>query len=198
MAARLDLTLSTREQIMNVAEKRLVRFGYNGFSYADIASEIGLTNASVHYHFPTKADLGAALIDRYRQQLERSLSRIVEAEDDAAAHINALVALFDEAARKGELLMCTMLAAEFSTLPKRMQDNLAVVLRLARDWVIAVIERGAANGRFAIAHRPDELADALTSALHGALLTARVGADPTLFRTSAALLLAGLTQPVAR
>ena len=39
--------------------------GFNGFSYADIASELGITKASLHYHFPGKAELGEALIERY-------------------------------------------------------------------------------------------------------------------------------------
>ncbi|MDP2026901.1 TetR/AcrR family transcriptional regulator [Sulfuriferula sp.] len=39
------------------------RRGFNDFSYADIANEVGIRKASLHHHFPTKTDLGLALID---------------------------------------------------------------------------------------------------------------------------------------
>src|SRR5271166_5777461 len=52
--------------ILDVAERLAQTRGYNGFSYADIAAELGVTKASLHYHFPSKAKLGCALIERYR------------------------------------------------------------------------------------------------------------------------------------
>src|SRR5215211_135610 len=56
-AARTD----TADRILDLAERLVQTRGFNGFSYADIASELGLTKASLHYHFPTKAELGRCL-----------------------------------------------------------------------------------------------------------------------------------------
>ncbi len=57
----------TRKDILNAAEQFLQLRGYNGFSYHHISAELGVRNAAVHYHFPTKADLGAAVIRRFRE-----------------------------------------------------------------------------------------------------------------------------------
>jgi TetR/AcrR family transcriptional repressor of nem operon len=51
--------------ILDVAEQLAQTKGYNGFSYADIALQLGVTKASLHYHFPSKAELGCTLIERY-------------------------------------------------------------------------------------------------------------------------------------
>ena len=55
----------TAERILDVAERLVQSRGYNGFSYADVAAELGITKASLHYHFAGKAELGEALIARY-------------------------------------------------------------------------------------------------------------------------------------
>ena len=55
----------TADQILDVAEHLVEVRGFNAFSYADVGTELGLTNAALHYHFSTKADLGEALISRY-------------------------------------------------------------------------------------------------------------------------------------
>ena len=60
---------NTRDQILNRAAQLLMSRGFNGFSYRDISSHLGVKNAAVHYHFPAKADLALALVDEYRQVL---------------------------------------------------------------------------------------------------------------------------------
>src|SRR6202050_5213821 len=62
--------------ILDVAEQLAQTRGYNGFSYADIASQLGVTKASLHYHFPSKAELGRALIDRYQTNFGGALRAI--------------------------------------------------------------------------------------------------------------------------
>ena len=59
--------MNTRTSLLDSAEQAVRQRGYNGFSYADLAREIGIRKASIHHHFPTKADLGLALIERYNQ-----------------------------------------------------------------------------------------------------------------------------------
>ena len=60
---------NTREQIMQRAEALLLQKGFNGFSYRDISAPMGVKNAAIHYHFPTKGDLGVALIEKYHSKL---------------------------------------------------------------------------------------------------------------------------------
>ena len=61
--------------ILDVAERLVQTRGFNGFSYADVASELAVTKASLHYHFPSKAELGEALIDRYATRVTERLRK---------------------------------------------------------------------------------------------------------------------------
>ena len=60
----------TKKEILKLAEQLFQTKGYNGFSYSDISSVLGIKNAAIHYHFPSKADLGVALVRRYRDLLK--------------------------------------------------------------------------------------------------------------------------------
>src|SRR5262249_60601726 len=72
--------LTTRERVLDVAERLAQTRGFNGFSYADIAAEVGITTASLHYHFPAKADLGRALVERYTDGFQSALAAIADQE----------------------------------------------------------------------------------------------------------------------
>ena len=66
----------TADKILNVAEKLVQSRGFNAFSYQDVSKAVGIQKASLHYHFATKADLGVALIDRYRGNFLDALKAI--------------------------------------------------------------------------------------------------------------------------
>lgn len=51
--------------IMDAAERRIRKGGFGGFSFRELAADVGVKSSSVHYHFPTKEHLAAAVIRRY-------------------------------------------------------------------------------------------------------------------------------------
>jgi TetR/AcrR family transcriptional repressor of nem operon len=75
----------TATRILDVAERLVQRRGFNGFSYADVAAELGITTASLHYHYAGKADLGQALIDRYAARFMAALADL-DAPDAAETY----------------------------------------------------------------------------------------------------------------
>ncbi|HYJ60944.1 MAG TPA: helix-turn-helix domain-containing protein, partial [Actinomycetota bacterium] len=81
--ARTDVDTATR--ILDVAERLVQERGYNGFSYADVAGEVGVTTAALHYHFPGKAELGDALIARYAARFGEALAALDARPLDAPA-----------------------------------------------------------------------------------------------------------------
>ena len=70
---------TTREQLLTVAADLLQRVGYASFSFRDLAEAVGIRAASVHYHFPTKADLGVALVDWFRAQSDPQMTALCQA-----------------------------------------------------------------------------------------------------------------------
>src|ERR1700745_3860045 len=84
----------TAQRILDIAERLVQVRGFNNFSYADIADELGITKASLHYHFPGKAELGQALITRYADRFADALDEINRDLPDAHAKLEAYVRLY--------------------------------------------------------------------------------------------------------
>src|SRR5262245_48000912 len=90
---------STAAQILDVAERLVQERGFNGFSYADIASELGVTKAALHYHFASKADLGDALIERYAERFFAALASVEGDDTDAVEKLRAYAKLYTDVFR---------------------------------------------------------------------------------------------------
>src|SRR5437879_7928260 len=84
----------TAAQILDVAERLAQVRGFNGFSYADVAAELGITKAALHYHFASKADLGEALIGRYAARFSEALTAIDAAAPAASAKLRGYAELY--------------------------------------------------------------------------------------------------------
>jgi TetR/AcrR family transcriptional repressor of nem operon len=191
------LTASTRsspasERILDVAERLAQTLGFNGFSYADIAAELAVTKASLHYHFPSKADLGRALIVRYQLVFRHALESIDAQSGTAADRLRKYIDLYDGVMREDRLCLCGMLAAEYATLPAPMQEELRHFFDTNEQWLIGVLERGQQSGELDFTDRPQERARVLLGGLEGAMLIARSYKDDRRFRAAAEHLLADL------
>src|SRR4051795_11035403 len=92
--ARPAPAADTAQRILDVAERLVQTRGFNGFSYADIASALEVTKASLHYHFPTKAELGRRLIERYNNAFTGALAALDESGADAREKLRAYVDLY--------------------------------------------------------------------------------------------------------
>jgi TetR/AcrR family transcriptional repressor of nem operon len=169
--------------------------GFNAFSYADVASELGVTKASLHYHYPGKAELGEALIGRYAQRFSEALQTIDAQGGDAPAKLGAYAAIYGDVLRDQRMCLCGMLAADYETLPEPMQ---AAVIRFFDEnvaWLAAVVEQGAREGTLRPSGSPEGAAQALLGGLEGALLVARPYGDVKRFEAAASGLLTGLAAP---
>ena len=184
-------TADTATRILDHAERLLQTRGYNGFAYKDIAVEIGIRNASIHFHFPTKADLGLALAQRYHQRFRGAVAELV---GPAPTQLQAFAALFERtAAAEDRLCLCGMLAAEASTLPPAVAAEVRAFFDWCRAWLAATIAAGAADGTLAPRAAPEQCADALLAALEGGMLLARGQADPQHYPTLTRTVLTALT-----
>jgi TetR/AcrR family transcriptional regulator, transcriptional repressor for nem operon len=183
---------ATAQRILDVAERLVQQQGYNGFSYADIAGELGITKAALHYHFASKAELGQALIERYSARFMDALCTLDEAPLQPAGKLEAYAGLYAEVLREQRMCLCGMLAAEYQTLPPAMR---AAVLRFLEDntsWLAGVLADGRAQGTLFFEGAPVDGARTVLSVLQGAMLIARPYADLAQFQAVAAHTLAGL------
>lgn len=183
---------NTRERILDVAERLVQTRGFNAFSFADIAAALHITKASLHYHFPTKADLGRQLIERYATAFTHALADIDKSGTDAAVKICRYVDLYGDVLRDNRMCLCGMLAAEFATLPKPMKVTLRQFFDANEQWLIAVLENGRATASLRFAGEASELAHHLLGSLEGAMMLARSYGQTQRFDASASRLLAVL------
>lgn len=66
--------LPTRRRILLEAEALYVLHGYDGFSFGDIASAIGITRANIHHHFGNKQRLMEELVDGFVMDAEARIA----------------------------------------------------------------------------------------------------------------------------
>ena len=137
-----DAQPDTATRILDVAERLVQTSGFNGFSYADISAELGITKASLHHHFATKAELGRALIERYSEAFNAALKVVDQRGGDAAAKLERYVKLYEEVLREERLCLCGMLAAEYSTLPEPLQKEIRRFFDANETWLAGVIDQG--------------------------------------------------------
>ena len=182
----------TAQRILDTAERLLQTRGYNAFSYADIANALHVTKASLHYHFPTKAELGRRLIQRYQVSFLHALAAIEQTSGHAGEQLRRYVDIYLGVLRNDRMCLCGMLAAEYVTLPKPMKTELKHFFDENERWLVAVLEKGQATNKLRFTGPAREVAQLLMGALEGAMMLARSYNDVGRFESAAERLLAGL------
>jgi TetR/AcrR family transcriptional repressor of nem operon len=183
---------ATTVRILDVAERMLQMRGYNGFSYGDIAAELGITRAALHYHFAGKAELGQALIERYAARFAAALTDLDTTVPAALARLQGYVGLYTDVVSADRMCLCGMLAAEHTTLPEPLQQAVCAFFASNTAWLTDVLDAGRADGSLAFPGPAADTAAMVLGGLEGAMLITRLDGDVARFRSSATQLLAGL------
>jgi TetR/AcrR family transcriptional repressor of nem operon len=192
MARRNTEATGTAQRILDVAERLVQTRGFNGFSYANVASELSLTNASLHYHFRGKAELGEALIARYCERFAQALQAIDADVPDAPGRLDAYAGLYADVLRGERMCLCGILAAEYQTLPEPMREAVIGFFDQNQRWLEGVLAQGRSDGSLSFEGSAGEAAQAILSALEGAMLLERPYGDLERFRSAAGRALAGV------
>ncbi|RUU75730.1 MULTISPECIES: TetR/AcrR family transcriptional regulator [unclassified Mesorhizobium] len=176
---------STSEKILDVAQSLIVAGGYNGFSYADISAAIGIRKASIHHHFPTKAELVSVLVDRYRRQAEAGLESLRGELSSPAEQLQSYLNYWRTCIRDASpsFCVCAMLAGEMQMLPEEVASRVRAHFQNLAEWLTSVLRAGMEQDLFRLNNRPEEEAQMLMASVHGAMLSARAFSDPGLFTT---------------
>lgn len=167
-------------------------WGYNGFSYADIAAAVGIRKASIHHHFASKSDLAVAVVEQSRVIIRAQVELLADAEPDAVEQLCAYAGYWERCIADDSAPFCiaAMLAAELPSLP----DDLAQAVRAhfaeLSGWLAQLLALGVRQGGVVLTGSPEDEADAFMSAIYGAMLSARAFADPARFVSITETLLA--------
>lgn len=158
------------EQILDVAERMARTGGYAGFSFREIAKEVGIKPASVHYHFPEKEALGAALAERYTERFMAGLGDPADLDRAPEILVRRMVAAYRHSIfEEGLMCLCGMFGAEAADLPPRVQAATRVFFERNLAWLRVVLNRMPAVTK----GEPSIESYRILATLEGALLLAR-------------------------
>jgi TetR/AcrR family transcriptional repressor of nem operon len=170
---------ATAEQILDLAEMLIQTRSYGAFSYQDISDALGIRKASIHYHFASKADLGAAVIDRYARRFGTALAALDQEQSTSSmAMLDFYIEPYMQYAKTPDrVCLCGALAGEMMTLPLEMRVRVDRFFRAHHAWLAGILERGVARNEFTLSAPADKTARLVFGALQGALLVKRTTGD---------------------
>src|SRR4051794_10857454 len=121
--------------ILNAAERRMQFGGFGGFSFREIAADVSVKSSSVHYHFPTKENLAAAVIRRWAERTSERIEKQLEKNPDT-------VAVWTNAFRRtalseGHICPCTVLGAASQDLPPEVAREVKGFFKMCLEKLVA-------------------------------------------------------------
>ncbi|WP_319773592.1 TetR/AcrR family transcriptional regulator [Breoghania sp.] len=170
----------TKSAILDAAERAIVQTGYKSLNFRDIAAEVGIKSSSVHYHYPTKGDLGAAVMRRYREDFSERLSHPPDDPEGAQAALNQFLDGFRaNVVDLDSMSLCVVLLAEKNLLDEATTEELSAFYQLKLAWlseVVSIISRGAKSKEAC-----EREACSILAALHGASVLVKATGDGSFY-----------------
>ena len=167
----------TRTQLLDVAHSLVEQRGFNGFSFHDLSAAVGIRTPSVHYHFPSKADLGDALISRYLDRLIEALDNIDRRHASARKRLEAFIQVYRVTQQRHALCLCGSLASDVGAIPEPLEAPVRRYMERSESWLRATIAAGRDAGEFTAGLDPARLATLFLASLQGALVVAHAQSE---------------------
>ena len=161
----------TKTKILDTAERMTQTRGVNGFSYLDLADEVGVKTSSIHYHFKSKADLMLAMVERTESVFGKGFDEMQAAIDSPEKRLREVVKLIQAYVKDNKFCLCGMMAAELQSVSEDVKARLQTFFKQFQAWL---------EKQFKEMKRKDakKLAIGFVSTLEGSLLLARLHNDP--------------------
>jgi len=165
---------STVDRILDEAQRRIQRCGYNAVSYGDLAEALDVTTAAVHYHFPSKGDLGQAVVARYRRINSEKRATIQTKSDALRDQLWQYVDLYADMLEDGSLCLCGVLASDDATLPDGVRREVQQFFEEQESWLTRAIREAKGDDPLLNGYEtPRQIASLFLSTVQGAMFTAR-------------------------
>jgi len=164
---------NTQEQIVKLGRDFIQTFGYNAFSFKQIADVLNIKNAAVHHYYPSKEDLGLAIIEKDIADFA-SLAKMVE-KAPPTEKVLAIVNLYRSYYNDGrKLCMISSCGSIFDQLPVKMQLAAKFHLDNISLWLEAAFREGIEKNEFHFSDTPQEMSSRWIVNLPGSLITGRI------------------------
>jgi TetR/AcrR family transcriptional repressor of nem operon len=169
-----------KKQIVDLAIKLIQKKGYVAFSYDDISKQLGVTKASIHYHFEKKEDLGVAVTERLFMSLQESLMTIKNSSVSAEDKLKQFIKQQAERFECTEICPISSLQTDFESLPNAVQEKIEEVSILELRVMEELVAEAQTEDIINSSEDVHQVAVTILSSVKGALLYRRVLGDDVL------------------
>lgn len=172
------MSTGSKEDILAAAKQSAMAHGYTGLNFRSIAAEIGIKAPSIYHHFPTKADLGAAVAKRYWEDIVVDLEAISDHAPDPLSALHRYPEIFRKSLlNDNRMCLCSFMAAEYDDLP----DAVKTEVQAFADVNVAWLGKLLSAAGIVKSKEGQARARAIYAAVAGAQLFARGRSDITIF-----------------
>lgn len=186
----------SRARLVDAAERLLRQHGYSGVSYADLSKVVGLAKASIHHHFPAKADLGVAVMLSYATRHFAALDKITARHGRAGDRLLALLALYRQTLSGGQrVCLGVALGLDPDQLPPALRQDCQAYQQRMIQWLSGVFEDGEKDQSILLTLSPGQEARSALAVLEGAQIQARRFGEVDAFVQACKSLTAQVQQP---
>jgi TetR/AcrR family transcriptional repressor of nem operon len=176
-------TSSTAADILRCARTLIVAGGYDSFSYADIAKVVGIRNASIHHHFPSKSELVQVLVKQYREEAAAGMAALSRSVPEPLAQLRAYVGYWEKciADATAPMCICALLASQMPILPEAVALEVRAHFNGLSGWLVQVLRAGVRQKSIHLTGTASAEAEAFMATVHGAMFSARAYGDAATF-----------------
>lgn len=176
----------TADRILQTAHTLIVNRGYSAFSYADISDAVQVSKASIHHHFPTKANLVVSVLKAHRGRFIQSTQTLTQHVEDPLARLQAYVKHWEGCIRDQKRPFCiaALLAAELPSLPEEVQSEVQQYFLELSEWIRKTLEEGVGKQSLKLQGTAEDEAQTFMALVHGAMLSARALGSADVFHAA--------------
>jgi TetR/AcrR family transcriptional repressor of nem operon len=169
---------NSREKILAAARTIAQAHGYGGLNFRDLAEIVGIRAASIYHHFPSKADLAAAVAKRYWQDSAAALEDMLSKSSDPIECLSKYPETFRWALENNNrICLCSFMAAEYDDLPEVVKTEIQIFADVNVAWLSKVLSAS----KIVSTDQSEPKAKAIFAAIAGAQLMARSRSDLLLY-----------------
>lgn len=164
--------MTTKENLLKLANDLILEKGFNGFSFYDLAKTLDIKTASIHYHFPSKTDLGIAVI---RQQSESFIAlQAANEKKDPVTKLEAFFSMYSRHKSKGTVCLVGSLCTDLYAIDPVLEEALTPLVESILDWVTNILKEGKRKGVFHFSAAPRTKALLIITNMLGILQVSRI------------------------
>lgn len=142
----------------------------------DIARKVGVTQAAIFRHFPTKAELWSAVGEEIANRLSRAWAEALAEDAAPTGQLRALIAAQLDQIEQAPALPAILHSRELNVDNADLRDRFRMIMRQYQDHLVTALKAMRAAGALAPALRPEDAAVLLTSLVQGIAIRWSLGA----------------------